>query len=354
MSKKIFFLLLIAVTLVLVIFVLRFLSPEDAWLCSGGQWVKHGNPSASIPTSACPGATVDYGAGSEPNIDSIQETVVGDWVAYQNQELNFQFSYPKEFGDFNLQILSTQLRGNFFSQEAGFSVGGITKDFSSPRSGFYMDFSGWKKEGKNYFWGFVGDDYKSIVPKEIINDNVILVDCMSFEDRCHQTGPSISVSQGHVAGLVNLEDDIYPGLIFYTSEENENLLKQILNTFRFLDQDTVGGSVGLANPASVNCVDNSGTLKIETLPNGGQYGVCYFEENHQCEEWSLMRGDCPVGGRKVTGYITEAGRYCAITGGEYMVTVAGDQETEKGNCQLPSGEICEAEEYYLGACPFYD
>ena len=49
--------------------------------------------------------------------------------------------------------------------------------------------------------------------------------------------------------------------------------------------------------------------------DGGQIGVCYFEDNRQCEEWALMRGECPVGGVKVTGYVTPAGRYCAITGG---------------------------------------
>jgi putative hemolysin len=32
----------------------------------------------------------------------------------------------------------------------------------------------------------------------------------------------------------------------------------------------------------------------------GQYGVCFFEDNRQCEEWALLRGDCPVGGKKVT------------------------------------------------------
>lgn len=31
---------------------------EDTWLCSNGQWVKHGNPSASQPTTPCAGATV--------------------------------------------------------------------------------------------------------------------------------------------------------------------------------------------------------------------------------------------------------------------------------------------------------
>jgi len=41
--------------LVIVILVLRFLigGPEDNWICSNGQWVKHGNPSASMPTQSC-------------------------------------------------------------------------------------------------------------------------------------------------------------------------------------------------------------------------------------------------------------------------------------------------------------
>ena len=44
----------------------------------------------------------------------------------------------------------------------------------------------------------------------------------------------------------------------------------------------------------------------------GQYGVCMFEDNRQCEEWALMHGDCPVGGLKITGYENEAEVYCAI------------------------------------------
>jgi len=32
---------------------LRFLTPEDTWICQNGQWVKHGNPSSPMPTSGC-------------------------------------------------------------------------------------------------------------------------------------------------------------------------------------------------------------------------------------------------------------------------------------------------------------
>ena len=83
---------------------------------------------------------------------------------------------------------------------------------------------------------------------------------------------------------------------------------------------STASTVGVANPASVNCAQQGGTLSIETRGDGGQYGICLFEDNRQCEEWALMRGDCPVGGLKVTGYLTPAAQYCVITGGAYAVT----------------------------------
>lgn len=109
--------------------------------------------------------------------------------------------------------------------------------------------------------------------------------------------------------------------------------------------------VGLPNPASQNCLAVGGTLAIETRGDGGQFGVCYFEDNRQCEEWALLRGECPVGGVKVTGYITAAARYCAISGGSYTITQQGDERTEQGECALPDGRVCAAADYYNGRCP---
>lgn len=183
MNKKIIFLFLGIITVVVVLFTVRLFTPEDTWICSGGQWTKHGNPSAEMPTAICP-------EGKE----------VSD--ATDNQK-NFQDANP----------------------------------------------------------------------------------------------------------------------------------------------------VGLANPASINCVDKGGELKIEKRPDGGEFGVCYFEDNRQCEEWALYRDECPVGGRKVTGYITEAGRFCAITGGEYNVTDESGPVNEKGTCTLVGGQVCEADAYYNGNCP---
>jgi putative hemolysin len=100
-------------------------------------------------------------------------------------------------------------------------------------------------------------------------------------------------------------------------------------------------SAAIANPASQNCLSQGGKLQIEQRGDGGQYGVCYFEDNQQCEEWALLRGECPVGGVKVTGYTTEAARFCAISGGEY------DQE---GGCTFKNGVKCDAEAFHAGTC----
>jgi putative hemolysin len=106
----------------------------------------------------------------------------------------------------------------------------------------------------------------------------------------------------------------------------------------------------LANPASTHCVKVGGRLTLEQNPAGGAWGVCLFEDNRQCEEWAMLRGDCPVGGRRITGFATPAGRYCAITGGTYTATSGSDASDEKGNCDLPGGRSCDADQYYRGAC----
>ncbi|HQJ52061.1 MAG TPA: DUF333 domain-containing protein [Anaerolineae bacterium] len=115
-------------------------------------------------------------------------------------------------------------------------------------------------------------------------------------------------------------------------------------------QSTPTPPTQIANPASENCVKQGGRLVIEKRGDGGEYGICYFEDNRQCEEWALLRGDCPVGGRKITGYATKAAAYCAITGGTYQLTAESGGDREKGTCTLKSGAVCDAEAYYNGQC----
>lgn len=104
------------------------------------------------------------------------------------------------------------------------------------------------------------------------------------------------------------------------------------------------GTTGLANPASENCVAKGGTLSIQTNGNGGQYGLCTFEDNMACEEWALYRGNCPVGGVKTTGYDNIDQMYCAWVGGSTLAV-------PNSQCTLPDGTSCStATLYNNGTC----
>jgi putative hemolysin len=104
-------------------------------------------------------------------------------------------------------------------------------------------------------------------------------------------------------------------------------------------------TIGLANPASENCVKNGGRLEIRTNKLG-QYEVCLFEDNRQCEEWALLRGDCPVGGMKVTGYQTDGEVFCAITGGQVR-----NPGSASPKCMRKDGTLCDAQANLDGECP---
>lgn len=101
----------------------------------------------------------------------------------------------------------------------------------------------------------------------------------------------------------------------------------------------------MANPASIYCLDNGGSLETRENKNG-QYGVCLFEDNRQCEERAFYRGDCPKGWMKITGYETDAEVYCAISWGE--LTGVG---TPTPMCKRVDGTRCNAQANLDGDCP---
>ena len=105
-----------------------------------------------------------------------------------------------------------------------------------------------------------------------------------------------------------------------------------------------------ANPASQHCIEKGGKIYILKTGSGGEYGVCRFADNRQCEEWAMFRGECPEGGVRVAGSVTPAARFCAITGGTYAVTAQSNTPGEQGTCSFPSGAQCDAQAYYDGRC----
>ncbi|MDD5040705.1 MAG: glycosyl hydrolase [Patescibacteria group bacterium] len=58
MKKTIYIVIAVIIAAIAVVGYLRFVAggDEDTWICEKGAWVKHGNPSAAKPTTACPGS----------------------------------------------------------------------------------------------------------------------------------------------------------------------------------------------------------------------------------------------------------------------------------------------------------
>lgn len=48
-----FLLLALILAFLVAVASLRMFTPEDEWICDNGAWVRHGNPSASLPTEPC-------------------------------------------------------------------------------------------------------------------------------------------------------------------------------------------------------------------------------------------------------------------------------------------------------------
>lgn len=111
--------------------------------------------------------------------------------------------------------------------------------------------------------------------------------------------------------------------------------------------------VMIANPASVNCIEQGGTLAIRKRGEGGEYGICTFADGRQCEEWALMRGECPAGGVRVIGSAAPEARYCVIAGGSYTAGHQSNTRPEEGRCTFPDGRSCNARDYYEGRCSRY-
>jgi putative hemolysin len=109
-------------------------------------------------------------------------------------------------------------------------------------------------------------------------------------------------------------------------------------------------AVQRGNPASEHCVRSGGALALERDGAGGTYGVCTFADDRQCEEWALLRGECPPGGVRVAGYATAAARYCALSGGRYTATARSNTPSEEGTCTFGTGRVCDASAYYRGQC----
>lgn len=84
MSKKIVTILIIILAILMAWFVVRFVigGSEDDWRCVDGQWVKHGVPSAPMPSSGC---------GADKVISNFDECAAAGFAVME--------SYPRQCQD---------------------------------------------------------------------------------------------------------------------------------------------------------------------------------------------------------------------------------------------------------------
>ena len=101
---------------------------------------------------------------------------------------------------------------------------------------------------------------------------------------------------------------------------------------------------GLPNPASVFCIEQGGTLEIRE-GDGGQSGFCVFPDGSECEEWAYYLGDCAPAG---AGLANPASVYCIEQGGTLEMR-EGD-EGQFGVCRFDDGSECEEWAFFRGEC----
>jgi putative hemolysin len=106
--------------------------------------------------------------------------------------------------------------------------------------------------------------------------------------------------------------------------------------------------VMLANPASVYCDEQGGKLEIRTDADGGQYGVCIFEDGSECEEWAFFRGECKPE-ESDTQIANPASVYCDEQGGKLEIRTDADGG-QYGVCIFEDGSECEEWAFFHGEC----
>jgi len=107
---------------------------------------------------------------------------------------------------------------------------------------------------------------------EYANTGIDLTNCISYFDGCNNC--SVKDGQPEACTLMYCETPGQPKCNEYATGTE--------NTW----------SVGMANPASVNCEKNWWNLEIITQSDGGQIGMCHLADGNTCEERAYMRGEC--------------------------------------------------------------
>ncbi|HEX9008051.1 MAG TPA: hypothetical protein VF837_02205 [Patescibacteria group bacterium] len=79
----------ILVVLLGIVIGFRFIFPEDTWICSNNQWVRHGNPSTPKPLTGCGEVVIPTPTLSPTPTKTPLQT-------YNNKKMGFSLVYPQD------------------------------------------------------------------------------------------------------------------------------------------------------------------------------------------------------------------------------------------------------------------
>ncbi len=111
-------------------------------------------------------------------------------------------------------------------------------------------------------------------------------------------------------------------------------------------------AAAMPNPASVFCADNGGTVDIRKDAQGGEYGMCVFADGSECDEWAFFRGECKPGqpaGEQNAGMANPASVFCGENGGTLDIRKDA-QDNEYGVCTFADGSECDEWAFFRGEC----
>ena len=108
------------------------------------------------------------------------------------------------------------------------------------------------------------------------------------------------------------------------------------------------GETGLPNPASVYCEEQGGTLDMRT-DEVGTSGYCVFDDGSECEEWAFFNGECASGDSlDSAGLANPASVYCLEQGG--TLDMRTDEAGTSGYCVFDDGSECDEWAFFNGEC----
>jgi putative hemolysin len=107
----------------------------------------------------------------------------------------------------------------------------------------------------------------------------------------------------------------------------------------------------MPNPAAVYCEDNGGTIEIRKDEAGNEYGFCLFPDGSECDTWAYFRSECSPGDSLAdnANLANPASVYCVDQGGTLEIR-KDETGNEAGFCLFPDGSECDEWAFYRGEC----